>query len=60
VLYRFAHGVSPDPHISDRLQAGGSTLRKYVDIVYDVLTSTDKLFSKCINIPTGARYYRVP
>jgi hypothetical protein len=55
VLYRFAHGVSPNPHISDRLQAGGSTVRKYVDLIYDVLISRDKLFSECISIPIGAR-----
>ena len=29
VLYRFAHGHSPD-HIADRLQVEGSTVRKYV------------------------------
>ena len=54
VLYRFAHGVSPNPHISDCLQVGGSIVRKYVDIVYDVLISRDKLFSEYINIPIGS------
>ncbi len=32
---------------------GASTIRKYVDIVYDVLIDKDKLFNKYINIPSG-------
>ena len=39
VLYRFVHGVSPNPYISNCFQAGGSIVRKYVDLICDVLTS---------------------
>ena len=52
VLYRFVHGHSLD-HIADRLQVGGSTVRKYIDIVCDILVDRDKLFSHYISIPTG-------
>jgi hypothetical protein len=55
VLYKFVYGVFLDPHNSDHLSAGGSTVWKYIDIVCDVLISRDKLFSKCISIPIGAR-----
>jgi hypothetical protein len=53
VLYRFVHGVSQDPHIFYYLYTCGSTVQKYVDIVCDVLTSRNKLFNKCISIPTS-------
>jgi hypothetical protein len=32
---------------------GALTIKKYVDIVYDVLIDKDKLFNKYINIPSG-------
>jgi hypothetical protein len=54
VIYRFAHGHSPE-HMADRFKIGASTIRKYVDIVCDILTDKDKLFSHCISIPSEAR-----
>jgi hypothetical protein len=37
----------------DRFNVGASTIRKCVDIVYDVLIDKDKLFNKYINILLG-------
>ena len=54
VIYRFAHGHSAE-HMADRFKIGASTIRKYVDIVCDILTDTDKLFSHYISIPSGDR-----
>ncbi len=51
VIYWFVHGFSAT-HMVDRFNVGGSTIKKYVDIVCDVLTDKDKLFSKYINIPS--------
>jgi hypothetical protein len=38
--------------MANRFNVSASTIRKYVDIVYDVLINKDKLFSKYINIPS--------
>jgi hypothetical protein len=54
VVYRFAHGHSPE-HMADRFKIGASTIRKYVDIVCDILTDKDKLFSNYISIPSEDR-----
>ena len=54
VIYRFAHGHSAE-HMADRFKIGASTIRKYVDIVCDILCDGDKLFSQFISIPTGDR-----
>ncbi len=51
MLYRFVHNHSLD-HITNRLKVEGSTIRKYVDIVCDILVDMDKLFSHCISIST--------
>jgi len=52
VIYNFAYGHSAE-HMEDCFKIGASTIRKYVDIVYDILTNEDKLFSKYISIPSG-------
>jgi hypothetical protein len=39
----------------NRFNVGASTIRKYVDIVCDVLIDKDKLFNKYISIPSGQR-----
>ena len=52
VIYRFVHGHSPE-HIQGRLQIATSTFRKYIDILCDILTNRNKLFSTCISIPSG-------
>jgi hypothetical protein len=54
VIYRFAHGYSPE-HIQGRLHIAASTLRKYIDILCDILTDRDKLFSTYISIPSKER-----
>jgi len=51
IIYRFAHGYSPD-HMANRFKIEVSTIKKYVDIVCDILTSKDKLYSQYINIPS--------
>jgi hypothetical protein len=56
VIYQFAHGFSAthmDLVLMDRLNVSASIIRKYVDIVYDVLIDKDKLFSKYISIPSS-------
>ena len=58
VIYRFAHGHSPE-HMADRFKIGASTIRKYVDIVCDILTNKDKLFSHCISTPSEARLHGI-
>ena len=52
VIYRLAHGHSPE-HMADRFKVGASTIKKYVDIVCDILTDREKLFSHYIVIPSG-------
>ena len=58
VIYRLAHGHSPE-HIADRFKVGASTIRKYVDIVCNILTDREKLFSQYIAIPSGDRLYMI-
>ncbi len=45
VIYRLAHAFNVT-HMVVRFNVGASTIRKYVDIVYDVLIDKEKLFSK--------------
>ncbi len=52
VIYRFAHEFSAT-FMADRFNVSASTIRKYVDIVCDVLIDKDKLFSKYISILLG-------
>jgi hypothetical protein len=52
VIYRFTHGFSAT-HLADRLNVDASIIRKYVDIVCDVLIDKHKLFSKYISIPSS-------
>ena len=52
VIYGLAHGHSPE-HMANRFKVGASTIRKYVDIVCDILTYREKLFSYYIVIPSG-------
>jgi hypothetical protein len=52
VIYRFVHGFSAT-HMADQFNVGASIIRKYVDIVYDVLIDKDKLFNKYISILLG-------
>ena len=47
MIYRLAYGHSPE-HMADRFKVGASTIRKYVDIVCDILTDREKLFSHYI------------
>lgn len=39
--------------MADSFNVGASTIREYVDIVYDVLTNKDKMFNRYISIPIG-------
>ncbi len=52
VVYQFAHGFNVS-HMANQFNVGASTIKKYVDIVCDVLINKDKLFNKYINIPLG-------
>ena len=54
VIYRFAHGHS-SKHMADCFTIGASTIRKYVDIICNMLVDKDKLFSHCISILSEAR-----
>jgi len=45
MIYKFAHGVFRDG-IVDCLKARGSSIRKYIDIVCDILVDGQ---SQCIN-----------
>jgi len=51
VLYSFVHSHSRD-YMVDCFKIRASTIQKYVDIVCDIFTSEDKLFSHYINIPS--------
>ncbi len=42
VIYWFAHGFNAT-HMGNRLNVGASIIRKYVDIVCDVLIDKDKV-----------------
>ncbi len=50
-IYRFIHGHSAT-HMVDHFNVGASTIHKYVNIVYDVITDINKILSKYISIPT--------
>jgi hypothetical protein len=52
VVYQFAHGFNVS-HMANEFNVGTSTIKKYVDIVCDVLMNKNKLFSKYINIPSS-------
>jgi hypothetical protein len=54
VIYQFAHGYSLE-HIQGKLQIAASTLRKYIDILCNILNDRDKLFSTCISNPSRDR-----
>ena len=58
LIYRLAHGHSLN-HMADRFKVGASTIRKYVDIVCDILTNREKLFSHYIAISSGDRLHRI-
>ena len=58
VIYRLAHEHSPE-HIADSFKVGASTIRKYVEIVCDILTDREKLFSHYIVIPSGDHLHRI-
>jgi hypothetical protein len=47
VIYRFANGFSVT-YMANQFNVIASTLKKYVDIVCDVLIDKDKLFNKYI------------
>jgi hypothetical protein len=49
VLYKIVHGFS-FKHMSNRLDVGAPIVRKYVDMVRDVLHDKNKLFGKYINM----------
>ncbi len=49
------HGCN-DTHMVDWFIVGASIMKKYVDIVFDVLTSKEKLFNKLINIHCGQHF----
>ena len=51
MIYRLAHGHSLE-QMADRFKVGASTIRKYVDIVCDILTGKEKLFNHYIAIPS--------
>ena len=58
VIYKSAYGHSPE-HMTDRFKVEASTIRKYVDIVCDILIDREKLFSHYIAIPSGDRLHRI-
>ena len=51
VIYRLTHGHSPE-HMVDRFKVGASTIKKYVNIVCNILTDREKLFDHYIPIPS--------
>ena len=58
VIYRLAHEHSPE-HMADRFKVGASTIRMYIDIICDILTNREKLFSHYIAIPSGDHLHRI-
>ena len=52
VIYRLVHGHCLE-HMADRFKVGVSTIRKYVDIIYDILTNRQKLLGHYIVISSG-------
>jgi len=55
VIYKLAHGTSAI-HMVDWFNVATSTIRKYVDIVFDALCDQNKLFSNYISIPYGDHF----
>ncbi len=51
-FYKFANGYSVT-HMVDCFNVGASTIWKYLDIVCDVFTDINKIFSKYISNPIG-------
>jgi len=49
VIYRFAHGFSAR-YVFNQFNVDASIIRKYVDIVCDVLIDKNNLFNIYINI----------
>lgn len=49
IIYCFVH-VFNITHMTNQFNVSASTIRKYVDIVYDILIDKNKLFNKYINI----------
>jgi hypothetical protein len=45
--------------MSDKFDVGSSTVRKYVDIMCDVLCNKEKLFDKYIKTPTRDRLLHI-
>ncbi len=52
VICQLVHGFIVT-QMADQFNVSASTIKKYVDIVYDVLINKDKLFSKYISIASG-------
>ena len=50
-IYRLAHGHSLK-HMADRFKVEASIIKKYIDIVYDIITDREKLFNHYIAIPS--------
>jgi hypothetical protein len=45
IIYWFVH-VFNITHMTNQFNVGASIIKKYVDIVYDMLTGKNKLFNK--------------
>ena len=58
VIYRLAYGYSLE-YMVDRFKVGASTIRKYVDIVCNILTDREKLFSHYIIIPSEDLLHKI-
>ena len=58
VIYKLAHAHSPK-HMADRFKVGASTIRKYVDIICNILTEREKLFGHYIVILSRDRLQRI-
>jgi hypothetical protein len=55
VIFQFAHGFNVT-QMANQFNVSASRIRKYVDIVCDVLIDKDKLFSKYISIPSSKSF----
>ncbi len=58
VLYQLSHGIFPK-RMNALYDVGASTIRKYTNIVCDVLSNGDKLFSVYVHIPTRDRLFNI-
>jgi len=54
----FARGINAT-HMVDWFNVRVYTIRKYIDIVYDILWDKDKLFNKYIYIMFGTNYSKL-